>query len=141
MNIKRGPLVFHNVVTKGISEEGFSLEELGEINLNLLKKGVFMTGPIILEGKWGKGYQRVMIPMSQEVEFIEHASYSCDKLMQIEDGFFLRNGEEDFNEVGVRTLLEMVAQDLEVELTEKYYCIILNVYGGKLYDIYVPIKK
>lgn len=51
MNIKRGPLVFHNVVTKGISEESFSLVQLGESNLNLLKKGVLMPGPIIEEGE------------------------------------------------------------------------------------------
>ena len=141
MNLKRVPMEFQNVIVKDISEKGLSLQDISEVKLNALYQGVFTTGPILVEGKWGKGYQKLMIPVNTEIEFKEHTGFSFLEKLRLDDGIYYRNGEEDFSELPVRSIMDKIANDLNVHLSDTYYCIILNVYGGKLYDIYVPVKS
>ena len=79
MNLKRIPMEFQNVIVRNINDEDFSLQEVLEVRSNLLYKGVFTTGPILIEGKWGAGYQKVMMPVNTEVEFKEHTDFSFIK--------------------------------------------------------------
>lgn len=139
--MKRKPLEFHNVIRRSITEGQNIGEELDEVRLNLLQKGVFMNGPLLLEGKWSRGFTHILIPTNARVEFVEHTEFSFEEVLRCEDGIFHRDGEEEFNEEAHYMLLQRVAEDLGVELTDHYYCIVLNVYGGELYDIYAPIKS
>lgn len=141
MNIKRKPLEFHNVVKRNISNGQYKLEELAEVRLNMMQKGVFITGPLIIEGKWKDGYKNLLVPTSAEIEFVEHTEFSFEKVLRCDDGIYYRNGAEEFNEEAMCVFIHKIAEDLNVELEENYYCVVLNVYGGKIYDIYAPIKK
>ena len=81
------------------------------------------------------------MPVNTEVEFKEHTDFSFINRFRVDDGIYYRNGEEDFSEIPIHNIMEKVASDLKVQLSDTYYCIILNVYGGKLYDIYVPLRN
>lgn len=141
MNIKRKPLEFHNVVKRNVSEKGYDLMELAEVRMNLMQKDVFINGPLIIEGKWGEGPVNILVPTSAEIEFVEHTEFSFEKDFRCDDGIYYRNGADEFNEQAMNVFMHKVAEDLGVELEENYYCVVLNVYGGKLYDVYAPIKK
>lgn len=141
MNLKRKPLEFHNIIRRNISEENYAINELAELRMNLMQKNVFITGPMIVEGKWGEGFVNLLIPTSAEIEFVENTEFSFDKVLRCDDGIYFRTGEEEFDEEAMAVFMKKVTEDLKVELEEQYYCIILNVYGGQLYDIYAPIKK
>ncbi len=141
MNIKRKPLEFHNVVKRNISNEHYEFEELAKVRLNLMQKGVFINGPLIIEGKWDGGFTNLLVPTSGEIEFVEHTDFSFEKTLRCDDGIYYRNGADNFNEEAMQVFMHKVAADLNVELEDYYYCVVLNVYGGALYDIYAPIKK
>lgn len=141
MNIKRKPLEFHNVIIKNIYDTEMNTLEIGDLDINYLQKGVFATGPVLIEKNWNNKKQSLCIPVNRFVTFQEGTDISCKDVIRVEDGIYYRSGEEKIEKEYLQILMKKISDDLGKELENVYYEIYLNVYGGKLVDIYAPFRE
>lgn len=141
MNIKRKPLELHNVIIKNIYDTEMNTLEIGDLDINYLQKGVFATGPVLIEKNWNNEKQSLCIPVNRFVTFQEGTDISCKDVIRVEDGIYYRSGEEKIEKEYLQILMKKISVDLGKELENVYYEIYLNVYGGKLVDIYAPFRE
>ena len=135
MNLQRKPLEFYNLIKKKVNdEEVFSKN----IDIKMLQRGVYPTGPIIVEGKWQVGDTYFLLPLNTKVKV--EGDFDLLEKLYVEDGIYQRCGEEKVVEESLFILVRKIADDMGVELADNYYKIILNVYGGTMVDFYVPIR-
>lgn len=104
----------------------------------MLQRGVYPTGPIIVEGKWQVGDTYFLLPLNTKVKI--EGDFDFLEKLYVEDGIYYRCGEEKVVEESLFILVRKIADDMGVELADNYYKIILNVYGGTMVDFYVPIR-
>ncbi len=140
MNIKRQPLEFQNVISKATEDVDLAIKSLSDIQLSLMKQDVYATGPMFVKCRWDGSVERLEVPTNSQEETVKNTEFEYQKLLRYEDGLFYRDGNDNPEVASLDIVLHNVAADLKVELEDYVYCILLNVYGGKLYDIYAPIK-
>ncbi|WHY85844.1 DUF5085 family protein [Neobacillus novalis] len=147
MNIKRKPVVFHNVISAIAtckSDEWFV--SAVELRNAVIKSGLYGTGPVIYQfagynPKTDMADYTFYLPVSAPIELGENEKYQFFPEWKFEDGLVLRHAdlEEDLEES--YEVLRACADELHYELQEPFYHIYLDVYGGGIIDIYAPITK
>ncbi|KQU63701.1 hypothetical protein FZC83_10020 [Rossellomorea marisflavi] len=116
-------------------QEGFAVMEEAE-----LEQVVYRNGPVIFtyEAKGDSGTFTYYMPVNDEVELAEDSDIQYDRRLDLKDALVLRQAQEiqDFS-----TAFEQVKTYGEVNgipLTDQFYCVLLEVYGDIIIDLYVP---
>ncbi|QCJ44245.1 DUF5085 family protein [Bacillus sp. S3] len=146
MNIKRKPVVFHNVIRAAAtckSEEWFA--SAVELRNAVIKSGLYGTGPIIYQfagydPKTDMADYTFYLPVNAPIQLTENAKFQFFPEWKFSDGLVLRHAdlEEDLEES--YEVLRACADEFRLELQEPFYHIYLDVYGGGIIDIYAPIS-
>ncbi|CAM3958546.1 DUF5085 family protein [Mesobacillus thioparans] len=147
MRIKRCPIIFNNVIsTKSICKENEWPSIAKELRNAVIMNGLYGTGPIIYQVKKvtdtiGEAEYTFYLPVNEPIQMSEDDKYTYYDTFRIEDGLTFRHADLDENIEDAYELLRMAAKDNQLELTDPFYNIYLDVYGEGIIDIYAPIKK
>ncbi|MEW4306158.1 hypothetical protein [Rossellomorea marisflavi] len=116
-------------------QEGFAIMEEAE-----LEQIVYRNGPVIFtyEAEGDSGTFTYYMPVNDEVELAEDSDIQYERRLDLKDALVLRQAQEiqDFS-----TAFEQVKTYGEVNgipLTNQFYCVLLEVYGDIIIDLYVP---
>ncbi|MDL4841961.1 hypothetical protein [Aquibacillus rhizosphaerae] len=144
MDIKRGSLYFDHLMTysmKGKKEEwqeGFAiLEELE------LEQRVYKNGPVFFTFKahdtGDKGEFTYYRPINEKVEMAGDSDIQYKEKVDVRDALLLRQAEhyQDFNQA--YDSIKNYATESEVDVEDSFYCVLLEVYGDIILDLYVPV--
>lgn len=110
-----------------------------------LNHEVYKNGPVFFsfeEEEAGEGLFTYYMPINTEIEFEEGITdFAYLNQYQLKQSLLLRHAQEEFD---FRTAYEKVkayaaAENLSVE--DSYICVLLNVYGEYIIDLYVPLKE
>ena len=146
MAIEISSLIFDNVITyeteqkkENWQEAIFMLEDFA------LNKDVYKNGPILFSFEQNiddvtSGHFTYFMPISGPVGLEEGIGFSFRDQLFIPNALELRqaNQEIDFNAAYEK--VQSYAAEHTIELDDKYYCVLLEVYGVYMIDLYVPIK-
>ncbi len=145
MKIKRGPLVFHNVIsaqiTCGVKEW---MQHAQEFRNAILTNGLYGTGPVFyqvspIEGNEREAQFSFYLPVNQKVEMEVNDTFSFIEEWRMDDGLMLRHADLDEDLDDTYTILHTCAHNYELQLEEPFYHIYLDVYGEGIVDVFAPI--
>lgn len=146
MKIENRSLIFDNLLvyeTRQLREdwqEGFFLME----DFTLLE-GIYKNGPVFFsvapeknEDKFG--YFTYYLPISEPVRLADETDFRFSEKLYIEDALVLRQADEavDFH-VAYQKVKDFATENA-IPLEDTFYCVLLEVYGEFIIDLYVPIK-
>ncbi|OIK13882.1 DUF5085 family protein [Bacillus sp. MUM 13] len=146
MPILEKPLLFDHVLTYKTrlpkDEWGDGILYLEDFMLNI---EVYQSGPVFFSFQPEKsdsqeGEFTYYLPINNSVELNEQEEVQFFDQFAIESALVLRqaNDEEDF-QAAYKKIQEYAITN-NIQLEDTYYCVLLDVYGEYMIDLYVPIK-
>lgn len=147
MNIKRVPLVFHNVLSaKTRCHINDWYNGARDLRNMVIKNGLYATGPVIyqvreIDANLDEMEYTFYLPVNAPLELVENDTYSFSEVWSFEDGFVLRHADLDDEIDESYEILRECAKEFQIELQEPFFNIYLDVYGEGIIDIFAPIVK
>lgn len=146
MGIELCSLVFDNVLSFQVKDkkenwqEGISLLENFTLN-----NEVYKNGPIFFSYKEDSndrenGLFNYYLPISTAVVLHEDTNFSFIEHLEVERALLLRQAEQEVDFTAAYDKVKSYALENEMELEDNYYCVLLDVYGEYIIDLYVPVK-
>lgn len=145
MQIKREPIVFHNLIsTKGICELDKWSELARSLRNEIISSGLYMNAPLIyryIKVEEGKYEYTLYMPVNAEVKEQAGQKFSFIKELAIKDAFVFRLCDlEKKGEAEAHLLLEAAAYSQKVTVEKPFYNVCLNVFGEMMLDIIAPVN-
>jgi hypothetical protein len=146
MAIEIHSLIFDNLITYEIEEKKENWQEaifmLEDFALN---KDVYKNGPILFSFEQSlddvdSGHFTYFMPISGPVGLQEGIGYSFRDQLFIPNALELRQAEQELDFYAAYEKVKSYAVEHTIELDDTYYCVLLEVYGDYMIDLYVPIK-
>jgi hypothetical protein len=147
MNIKRKPVVFHNVISaKATCKSDEWFVSAVELRNAVIKSGLYGTGPVIYQfanydPKTDLADYIFYLPVNAPIELGENRKYQFYPEWEFSDCLILRHADLDEDLEESYEVLRACADEFRFDLKEPFYHIYLDVYGGGIIDIYAPIAK
>lgn len=110
-----------------------------------LNHEVYKNGPVFFsfeEEEAGEGLFTYYMPINTEIEFEEGTTdFAYLNQYQLKQSLLLRQAQEesDFSTAYEKVKAYAAAGNLSVE--DSYICVLLNIYGEYIIDLYVPLKE
>lgn len=145
MRIKRGPIVFHNVISCTETCKMNEWHPLAQkIRNSVISSGLYGTGPIIYQvSNLDEGNQEAEytfhVPVNAPVLMQEGSPYRFAETLTFADGLLLRHADLDEDIEESYEILRACAESQQLVLKEAFYNIYLDVYGDGIIDIYAPV--
>ena|SRR5690625_1328083 len=147
MHFEMRPLSFDNLLlyeTRQLREdwqEGILLME----DITLVKN-IYQNGPIFFsvapekhEDKFG--HFIYYLPINEEVKLADDDEYfTFLNHLHIEKALVLRQADQEVDFHAAYKKLQEHARSQDIVLEDTFYCVLLEVYGEYIIDLYVPMK-
>ncbi|MDE5415235.1 hypothetical protein [Alkalihalobacterium chitinilyticum] len=134
-------LVYEKTQLRTDWQEGFfMMEDL------LLSGGIYKTGPVIFsvaptEGENSYGHFTYYLPINEAVRLENEPQFRFEPTFQVEDALVLRQANEEVDFQAAYEKVREYASEQGILLEETFYCVLLEVYGDIIIDLYVPIQR
>ncbi|MFG6495750.1 DUF5085 family protein [Fictibacillus sp. UD] len=134
-------LVYRKHDLKENWQEG--LHDLEEIELN---QEVYKNGPVFFSCTddaydRDKGAFTYYLPINQPVGVREDAEIQYLEQVQIDKALTLRQADQETNFSAAYEKVKKYAERENIALSDTYYCVMLDVYGEIMIDLYVPLAE
>lgn len=111
-----------------------------------LTKNIYQNGPIFfsVESELNErhfGRFTYYLPINEEVILGENPHYGFLKQFRLKDALVLRQADQEVDFHVAYEKLKQYAKEQKISLENKFYCVLLNVYGDYIIDLYVPVIK
>lgn len=139
MIIKEKGLVIHNLLMVSADNKEEIVERAAELRQYIVKCDLFPTGPIIYTVADDK--YEVGVPINEAVDTL-NTGLKFQRLVEFSNCVYTRiiEEDEDTEKIYQELLAHANEKDRMVE-NEKFYNIVLDVYGETLLDVYLPIES
>ncbi len=147
MGIEVHSLVFDNVLIhqttqlKDDWQEALFMMESFTLNEDIYKNGpvFFSVTPDQFDDK--TGHFTYYLPISGTVRLAKESDFRFFESFRLKKALVLRQADEEMDFTTAYQKLKEYAALNKIPLEDTYYCILLEVYGDYIVDLYVPIKK
>ncbi|TQR21296.1 DUF5085 family protein [Psychrobacillus vulpis] len=146
MGIELCSLVFDNVLTYKVEQKKEDWQEgiyaLEDFTLN---KDVYKNGPLFFSfvqssRDYKSGSFTYYLPISSPVTLLDETDFSYLDTLVLERALLLRQADQEMDFYSAFEKVKSYANTNQIELDDTYYCVLLEVYGDYIIDLYVPIK-
>lgn len=146
MGIEKRSLIFNNVLTYKTEQKKENWQEaifmLEEFTLN---KDVYKNGPVFFSfvqnlGDETSGKFTYYLPINSPVILVDESDFTFHENLTIGSALALRQADEKMDFAAAYEEVKAYAITQQIELDTTYYCVLLDVYGDIIIDLYVPIK-
>ncbi|GAE32070.1 hypothetical protein [Halalkalibacter hemicellulosilyticus] len=133
-------LVYEKTQLRTDWQEGFfMMEDL------LLSEGIYKTGPVFFsvapaEGEKSFGHFTYYLPINEAVRLEDEPDFRFEETFRIEDALVLRQANESVDFHAANDRVREYANEQGILLEDTFYCVLLEVYGDMIIDLYVPIQ-
>lgn len=147
MGIKMKPLQFDNLIVyktnqhKSKWDEGvFAIEDF-PLNREIYKSGpVFFSFSPEASGS-EEGVFTYYLPINDSVNLNDETGFTFQNRFAVENALVLRQADEETNFTEAYQKIKDYADSNSIMIENTYYCVLLDVYGEYIIDLYVPIKE
>lgn len=147
MGIELCALMFENLLVyqaegeKDNWQEGiYYLEDIA------LSKDVYRNGPLFFSYKEKVDNSGLIeftyyLPISSQVEVTEDSDFTFQKDFKLDRALLLRQADEMLNINVAFDEIKSFSNENNMEIENYFYCVLLNVYGEYIVDLYAPLKS
>lgn len=147
MGIELCALMFENLLvykTEGKKEswqEGaYYLEDIA------LSKDAYRNGPLFFSYKEKMDDRTIAeftyyLPISSPVEVSDDSDFTFQKDFKLDRALLLRQADEKLDINIAFEEVKAFSKENNLEIEDFFYCILLNVYGEYIVDLYAPVKS
>lgn len=145
MGIEICSLVFENVLTHEVEQKKADWQEciymLEDFTLN---KDVYRNGPLCFSFEQSptdekSGRFTYYLPISSPVVLSDEQDFSFQDILVLERALVLRQADQEMDFYAAYEKIKSYANAKGITLAETYYCVLLEVYGDYIIDLYVPV--
>lgn len=145
MGIEMCSLVFENVLTYEVEQKKADWQEsiymLEDFTLN---KDVYRNGPLCFSFEQSptdekSGRFTYYLPISSPVVLSNEEDFSFQDILVLERALILRQADQELDFYAAYEKIKSYASARGIKLAETYYCVLLEVYGDYIIDLYVPV--
>lgn len=145
MGIEMCSLVFENVLTYKVEQKKADWQEsiymLEDFTLN---KDVYRNGPICFSFEQSatdekSGRFTYYLPISSPVVLSDEGDLSFKDVLVLERALLLRQADQEVDFYAAYEKVKSYASARGIKLDDTYYCVLLEVYGDYIIDLYVPV--
>jgi hypothetical protein len=141
------PLTFDNVLTYSTNDlrtnwqEGiFIMEDI------TLAEGVYKNGPIFFSVEPQNGEKKFgrftyYLPINERVHLKNTTEFQFQERFHIDEALVLRQADQEVDFYAAHRKIKDYAMEENIAIEDTFYCVLLEVYGDIIIDLYVPIKK
>lgn len=111
-----------------------------------LIKDIYQNGPVFFsvepgEDEGGYGNFTYYLPINEAIEVEEDPHFAYLPQLHIEEALTLRQADQTIDFHAAYEKVQQHAKDIGIALDETFYCVLLEVYGEYIIDLYVPLKN
>lgn len=147
MGIEVRSLVFDNVLihqTTQLKEDWQEAQFMMESFT--LNEDIYKNGPVFFSVTPDQddnkiGHFTYYLPVSGTVRLAEESDFRFFESFRLEKALVLRQADEEMDFTTAYQKVKEYAAMNKIALEDTYYCILLEVYGNYIVDLYVPIKE
>lgn len=147
MNIQTKALKLNNLIiyqTRQLRTDWF--EGIFIMEDFLLTEGIYKNGPILfsVEPEYNEekfGNFTYYLPINEAVKLKETIEFSFIDELYVEEALLLRQAEEEVDFQSAFQKMKDYAVEYEIPIDDTFYCVLLEVYGEYMIDLYVPLVK
>lgn len=122
-------------------QEGlFDLEEI-ELNQEVYKNGPVFFSCTDDEHDASIGLFTYYLPINEPVAVREDAEFQYEERIQIDQALTFRQADREANFKAAYEKVKKYAEKENISLSETYYCVMLDVFGEIIIDLYVPLAE
>ncbi|SER67355.1 DUF5085 family protein [Psychrobacillus sp. OK032] len=145
MGIEMASLVFENVLTYEVEQKKADWQDsiymLEDFTLN---KDVYRNGPIsfsFVESSTDEksGRFTYYLPISSPVVLSDEGDFSFKEVFVLERALLMRQADQELDFYAAYEKVKSYANARGIKLDDTYYCVLLEVYGDYIIDLYVPV--
>lgn len=147
VKIKRGPLVFQNVLSTTFRHEPdqWFVPAL-EMKQGIIQSELYMTGPFMFkiedfDEQTSEAAVTLYAPVHAAVQLEENETYRFEEQFELKDGLMLRHPEVDEPLTDTYGILLAAAEEFGYKVEPMFYHIYLEVFGEGMYDVFLPILE
>ncbi len=147
MGIEVRSLVFDNVLIYQTTQQKDDWQEaLFMMESFTLNEEIYKNGPVFFSVTADQdndkiGHFTYYLPISGTVRLVEESDFHFFESFRLEKALVLRQADKEMNFTTAYQKLKDYATMNKIELESTYYCILLEVYGDYIVDLYVPMKE
>lgn len=140
-------LVLENVLTYEVEQKKVEWQDsiylLEDFTLN---KDVYKNGPLAFSFEQSQedeksGRFTYYQPISSPVVLSDETDFAFQETLILERALLLRQADQEMDFYVAYDKIKSYARAHQIELDDTYYCVLLDVYGEYIIDLYVPIKR
>jgi Domain of unknown function (DUF5085) len=145
MQIYENSFAFTNVLTlERTSLKGEWMSPFYDLERIVIGNGIYQDGPIFfsiepVENEEKFGHFKYYVPLNTPIDLKQDGSeFSFEEEVIVENALFVRhiNQEEDLDTVYQR--MKRYAEENNIKIATRFYCVCLELYGDYVCDIFVP---
>ncbi|WP_147536195.1 hypothetical protein [Bacillus marasmi] len=147
MGIENRSLIFDNLLVYETSqlkadwqEPYFMMEDF------ILAEEIYKNGPVFfsvapVENEEKFGHFTYFLPINAPVLLEDNQDFYFQSKLGIEEALCLRQADQELDFYAAYQKVKEYAVAHSIEIAETFYCVLLDVYGEMIIDLYVPIKE
>lgn len=147
MGIENRSLIFDNLLVYETSQlkadwqEPYFMMEDYILAEEIYKNGpvFFSVAPVENEEKFGRF--TYFLPINAPVLLEDNQDFYFQSKLEIEEALCLRQADQELDFYAAYQKVKEYAVARSIEIAETFYCVLLDVYGEMIIDLYVPIKE
>lgn len=147
MKIEIRPLAFDHLITletKRLKSEW--QEPYYEMEEFILNEELYKNGPVFFsfnkDGEAeGQGLFTFYLPISGPAELKEESEFGYLGQFRLEQALVLRQADQETDINEAEKKLRQYALKQNIVLDDTVFCVLLDVYGEYIIDLYIPIKE
>lgn len=147
MKIKRGPVVFNNVLSSSVrvhvNNWGVAAKEFRNA---IIQNGLYAIGPVVyqvrdFDEQTEEADFTFYIPVNRPLILDDNEQFTFTELWEFKDTLLLRHADLDDDLDETYSILQECAETYQFTITDSFYHIYLDVYGEGIIDVFAPIKE
>ena len=147
MGIGLYSLVLDNVLTYEVEQKKEEWQNgVYEMENFTLNKDVYKNGPVVFSCKQNTsdknaGRFTYYLPISSSVVLSDESVFKFQETFVLEKALLLRQADLELDFYAAYEKVISYANSNHLEVEDTYYCVLLEVYGEYMIDLYVPLKE
>lgn len=121
-------------------QEGIFLMEDFTLTADIYKNGPVFFSVQSEENEDKFGHFTYYLPINETVSLDDETHFRFIEDLCIDEALVLRQADQEVDFYSAYRKVKEYAIDNRIELEDKFYCVLIEVYGDIIIDIYVPIK-
>ncbi|WP_042221351.1 DUF5085 family protein [Oceanobacillus manasiensis] len=127
------------------------LRENWQDGLNVLEdvslvEGIYQNGPIFFSvnpaaGEKKFGQFTYYMPINGAVKLENEPDFHFERDFYVEEALVMRQADLALDFYAAKEKIEVYAKQNKIQLNETFYCVLLEVYGDIVIDLYIPVRN